>query len=80
MRVEDIRRLEEIAEDVDTHVAEEIRAIVHQVRAETLACAHCDVDSPGSLADALNQGWTRLQTDHGVGWNFLGVCPQCKDK
>ena len=45
---------------------------------KTIACAHCDVDSPASLAVALQQGWTRLQRDDGQGWNYLGVCPQCQ--
>lgn len=44
---------------------------------ETIACAVCDVDSPPSLAAALQEGWTRLQRDDGPGWNYLGVCPVC---
>ena len=45
---------------------------------ETIACAHCDADSPLSLAAALQEGWTRLQRDDGTGWNYLGVCPECQ--
>ena len=45
---------------------------------ETIACAHCDADSPASLAAALQEGWTRLQRDDGAGWNYLGVCPACR--
>lgn len=47
---------------------------------ETIACAHCDADSPSSLAAALQEGWTRLQRDDGPGWNYLGVCPECNSK
>ena len=46
---------------------------------ETIACAMCDIDSPESLADALQAGWTRLQRDDGSGWNYLGVCPSCQE-
>lgn len=45
---------------------------------ETIACAHCDADSPASLAAAIQEGWTRLQRDDGAGWNYLGVCPECR--
>jgi hypothetical protein len=45
---------------------------------ETIACAHCDADSPESLAAASQEGWTRLQQDDGAGWNYLGVCPECQ--
>ena len=45
---------------------------------ETIACAHCDADSPESLAAALQDGWTRLQRDDGTGWNYLGICPECQ--
>ena len=45
---------------------------------ETLACARCDADSPPSLAAALQEGWTNLCRDDGHGWNYLGICPQCR--
>jgi hypothetical protein len=45
---------------------------------ETIACAHCDADSPESLAAALQEGWTDLCRDDGPGWNYLGVCPECR--
>ena len=48
--------------------------------AETVACAFCDADSPDSLADALKEGWTRLQVDDGLGHNYLGVCPACHEQ
>jgi hypothetical protein len=44
---------------------------------ETIACARCDVNSPESLADALQEGWTNLCRDDGSGWNYLGICPEC---
>lgn len=46
--------------------------------AESSACARCDVDSPESLAAALQQGWTDLCRDDGPGWNDLGICPECQ--
>jgi hypothetical protein len=45
---------------------------------ETIACARCDVESPESLAAALQEGWTELCRDDGAGWNYLGVCPECQ--
>jgi hypothetical protein len=47
---------------------------------ETIACAWCDVDSPDSLAAALEEGWIDLCCDDGAGWNYLGVCPECQAK
>lgn len=53
----------------------------NQKPAETIACAECDIDSPDSLAAALNQGWIRLQQDfEGLGHNYLGICPDCSKK
>ncbi len=49
-----------------------------EVLPETIACAHCDADSPASLAAAIQEGWIRLQRDDGAGWNYLGVCPECQ--
>jgi hypothetical protein len=45
---------------------------------ETIACIHCDADSPASLATALQEGWTELCCDDGPGWNYLGICPACQ--
>ena len=45
----------------------------------TLACANCDAASPETYAAAFQQGWTRIQFDDGPGWNFLGICPDCRD-
>jgi hypothetical protein len=45
---------------------------------ESLACFECDVDSPPSLAAAIQAGWESLQADFdGLGWNYLGLCPEC---
>jgi hypothetical protein len=69
-----------IAEGVTTAVG--LRRIEKNTRAEevpeSIACAYCDADSPESLAEALQEGWTRLQRDDGPGWNYLGVCPACQ--
>ncbi len=64
--------LEEIAED-RTESSQEGESIP-----ETIACAWCDVNSPDSLAAALEEGWTDLCCDDGPGWNYLGVCPECQ--
>ena len=47
---------------------------------ESIACTDCDADSPDSLAVALHEGWTELTPDNGVGWNYLGLCPDCLKK
>jgi hypothetical protein len=47
-------------------------------RPESIACMECDLDSPGSLATALQAGWINLQPDDGPGWNYLGLCPDCR--
>lgn len=49
-----------------------------ETEADTLACAFCDISDPGGLAEALRQGWTRLQYDpKGMTAYFLGCCPSC---
>lgn len=69
-----------IAEGVTTVVG--LRRIEKNSRAdeipETIACTHCDVDSPPSIAAALQKGWTDLCREDGLGWNYLGVCPECQ--
>ena len=69
-----------IAEGVTTAVG--LRRIEKNSRSdevpETICCAHCDTDSPESLAAALQEGWTQLQRDDGRAWNYLGVCPNCQ--
>jgi hypothetical protein len=75
---EQIRRA--VAEGVTTAVG--LRQIEKNGRSdevpETIACARCDVDSPESLAAALQDGWIELSRDDGAGWNYLGICPQCQ--
>jgi len=47
---------------------------------ETVACAHCDA-SADSLAEAVTQGFARLQADpEGYSYNYLGECPDCAAK
>jgi hypothetical protein len=69
-----------VAEGVTTAVG--LRRIEKNTRAdeipESLACARCDIDSPPSLAAALQDGWTDLIRDDGASWNYLGICPQCQ--
>jgi len=69
-----------IAEGVTTAVG--LRRIEKNTRAdevpESIACARCDAASPESLAAALQEGWTDLCRDDGEGWNYLGVCPECR--
>lgn len=43
-----------------------------------LACAHCDADSPETLAEAIQQGWIDIERHDGFSWNFLGICPSCR--
>jgi hypothetical protein len=68
------------AEGVTTELG--LRRIEKNTRAdeipETIACARCDIDSPASIAAALQEGWTDLCRDDGTGWNYLGVCPECQ--
>jgi hypothetical protein len=47
---------------------------------ESIACMFCDADSPGSLAKAIQEGWIDLCRDDGLGWNYLGTCPQCQEQ
>ena len=43
-----------------------------------LACIQCDVDSPEDYDAAIQAGWVQIQYDDGPGWNFLGICPDCR--
>ena len=69
-----------IAEGVTTAVG--LRRIGKNTRSdevpESIACAHCDADSPPSLAAALQEGWIDLCRDDGAGANYIGVCPECQ--
>lgn len=43
----------------------------------SISCYECDCDSPDSLDQALQEGWTRVQyTPDGLAENFLGYCPE----
>lgn len=45
---------------------------------ETVTCAHCD-EHVDSLAQAVRDGFTRLQPDpSGLSWNYLGECLDCQ--
>lgn len=47
----------------------------------TLACYHCDAgDHIRSHEQAAQEGWTRIEYNDGAGWNFLGVCPECREE
>jgi hypothetical protein len=45
---------------------------------ESIARACCDADLPASLTAATQEGWSQLQPDDGPGWNYHGVCPECR--
>lgn len=61
--------------DAQRQVIAELRSAQ---RADVIACAFCDIDSPQSLEAAMLTGWKGLQIDDGFSWNYLGVCPDCK--
>lgn len=44
---------------------------------ETIMCLSCNVESPPSVAIAIQQGWTELVREDGSEWNYLGTCPIC---
>jgi hypothetical protein len=46
----------------------------------TLACFNCDADGPETYEAAVQQGWVDIKYDDGIGWNFLGICPDCRPK
>jgi hypothetical protein len=80
MGLTDAQNQQATAEGVTTEIG--LRRIEKNTRSdavpETIACARCDVDSPPSIAAALQEGWTDLCRDDGPGWNYLGVCPECR--
>src|SRR5205814_966099 len=47
---------------------------------ETIACYECDAPGPPSLAAALEAGWRNLLCDKGPKWNYLGLCPGCREE
>lgn len=46
----------------------------------SLSCGECDAGQGiASYADAVAAGWTEICVDEdGLGWNFLGTCPECR--
>jgi len=46
---------------------------------ETIACSQCNIDSPDSLAAALQEAWINLQRRDGEGRNYVGLCPSCQE-
>lgn len=43
-----------------------------------LACTQCDCDAPESLEAALKASWSELMHDDQPGWDYLGLCPDCR--
>jgi len=46
---------------------------------ENLCCADCNARI-GSLAEALQEGWSELARDDTGDWSYLGVCPRCLEQ
>ncbi len=45
----------------------------------SLSCVECDVDSPDTYEDAVDDGWTQIvYYPQGCSENFLGLCPVCR--
>lgn len=46
----------------------------------SLECLECDAGmSVESYNQAVAEGWTKIEHDDGPAWNFLGLCPDCKE-
>jgi hypothetical protein len=46
----------------------------------SLACIGCDAgDNISDPWQAKEEGWVNIEYNEGMGWNFLGYCPHCKD-
>lgn len=46
---------------------------------EAISCFHCDAMADG-VESAQSGGWTCIEADpEGTTWNYLGVCPDCRD-
>jgi hypothetical protein len=46
-----------------------------------MQCSECDMDAPPSWESAVLAGWTEIEADlNGMTWNFLGMCPECRDE
>jgi len=47
----------------------------------TLTCATCNNEGPDTYADAIDEGWTRIEySPAGASENFLGECPVCRER
>lgn len=55
------------------------KSMTQQVRVPfSLACSDCDAGTEiTSAAEAIRLGWRGIVRDDGIGWNYLGQCPQC---
>ena len=46
----------------------------------TLTCATCNNEGPDTYAEAIDEGWTRIEYfPAGESENFLGECPVCRE-
>lgn len=48
-----------------------------------LTCCNCDADEGDcqTIGEAILAGWSGIEEDpDGATWNFIGECPDCKDK
>lgn len=58
----------------------ECRAEFEKSMAEAIACSLCDATADDIKA-AEAEGWTDIEPDsEGTTWNYLGFCPECRDK
>lgn len=45
----------------------------------SLACCECDVESPDSYQEAVDDGWTDIRfVPQSLAENFIGLCPRCQ--
>ncbi len=46
----------------------------------SLNCWHCDDGmNVESYEQAIDEGWTEIEHNDGLGWNYLGLCPDCRE-
>lgn len=47
----------------------------------SLSCTECDIDSPKSYEDAIEDGWTGIEYfPQGLMENYLGLCSDCRKR
>jgi len=46
---------------------------------ETITCCRCDAQRE-SIQEAADEGWTDITPDDGPSWNYLGLCPECREE